>query len=69
MLENLGLFGLFLGCLLSATIIPFSSEALVSGASLLGYNVWVIVIVASIVQMGMAGEIFQGKARKTGKGA
>ena len=48
MLENLGLFGLFLGCLLSATIIPFSSEALVSGASLLGYNVWVIVIVASI---------------------
>jgi membrane protein YqaA with SNARE-associated domain len=48
MLEKLGLFGLFLGCVLSATIVPFSSEALVSGASLLGYNVWVVVIVASI---------------------
>ena len=26
MLQNLGLFGLFLGCLISATVIPFSSE-------------------------------------------
>ena len=48
MLESLGLFGLFLGCLLSATIIPFSSEALLSGAMLLGYNLWIVAIVASI---------------------
>ena len=48
MLESLGLFGLFLGCILSATIIPFSSEALVSGAMLLDYNLWTIAIVAGI---------------------
>ncbi|MCR4964175.1 MAG: DedA family protein [Bacteroidales bacterium] len=47
MLENLGLFGLFLGCLLSATIIPFSSEALVSGALLLDYSPWTVVLVAT----------------------
>lgn len=27
-LDNLGLWGLFIGCLLSATIVPFSSDAL-----------------------------------------
>lgn len=48
MLESLGLFGVFLGCILSATIIPFSSEALVSGAMLLNYNLWTIAIVAGI---------------------
>lgn len=48
MLENLGLFGLFLACLLSATIIPFSSEAIVAGAMALGYSTQVIVIVASL---------------------
>lgn len=48
MLENLGLFGLFLACLLSATIIPFSSEAIVAGAMALGYPTPVIVIVASL---------------------
>lgn len=48
MLENLGLFGLFLACLLSATIIPFSSEAIVAGAMALGYSTPVIVIVASL---------------------
>ena len=36
MLENLGLFGLFLACLLSATIIPFSSEAIVAAAMYIG---------------------------------
>jgi len=30
-LEHLGLFGLFLGCLLSATVFPFSSDALYIG--------------------------------------
>lgn len=48
MLENLGLFGLFLGCVLSATIIPFSSEALLAGALLLYDNVWLVVIVAAV---------------------
>ena len=48
MLENLGLLGLFLGCILSATIIPFSSEALVSGATLLDYSPWTVAIVAGV---------------------
>jgi len=48
MLENLGLFGLFLACLLSATIIPFSSEAIVAGAMALGYSTPMIVGVASL---------------------
>lgn len=36
MLENLGLLGLFIGTLLSATVVPFSSDALYVGALLLG---------------------------------
>lgn len=48
MLENLGLFGLFIGCMLAATVVPFSSEALVAGAMLLDYKLWVIVLVAAL---------------------
>ncbi len=48
MLKDLGLFGLFLGCLLSATVIPFSSEALVAGALLLDYSPWTVVFVATL---------------------
>ena len=48
MLESLGLFGLFIGCLLAATIVPFSSEALVAGAMLLDYDLWGIVLVAAL---------------------
>ena len=48
MLENLGLVGLFLACLLSATIIPFSSEMIVGGAMALGYDRWIIVMVATL---------------------
>lgn len=48
MLQDLGLFGLFLGCLLSATIIPFSSEALVAGALLLDYSPWTVILVATL---------------------
>ena len=48
MLENIGLFGLFIGCLLAATIVPFSSEALVAGAMLLDYDLWIIVLVAAL---------------------
>ena len=47
MLEQLGLFGLFLGCALSATIIPFSSEALLAGALLLNDRLWLVVFVAA----------------------
>lgn len=48
MLQSLGLFGLFLGCMLSATIIPFSSEALLAGALVLYDNVWAVVLVATL---------------------
>ncbi len=48
MLEKLGLFGLFLGCMLAATVVPFSSEALVAGAMLLDYKLWVIVLVSAL---------------------
>lgn len=48
MLKDLGLFGLFLGCLLSATVVPFSSEALVAGALLLDYSPWTVVLVATL---------------------
>ncbi|MBQ3734879.1 MAG: DedA family protein [Bacteroidales bacterium] len=48
MLQDLGLFGLFLGCLLSATVIPFSSESLVAGALLLDYSPWTVILVATL---------------------
>lgn len=48
MLSSLGIFGLFLGCMLAATILPFSSEALVAGAMAMGYDRWLIVLVASL---------------------
>ena len=48
MLENLGLFGLFLGCFLSATVIPFSSEALLAGALVMLPNPWMVVWVAGL---------------------
>lgn len=48
MLSSLGLFGLFLGCMLAATIIPFSSETLAVGALAFHYDPWVIILVASL---------------------
>ena len=48
MIEQLGLFGLFLGCLISATVVPFASEALVTGAVAIGYSVWTVAIVAAL---------------------
>lgn len=48
MIKNLGLFGLFLACMLSATVVPFSSEAVVAAAALLDYPRWLIVLVASL---------------------
>ena len=48
MLEQLGLLGLFLGCMLSATVVPFASEALLAGALLMGYGKWVVTLVAAL---------------------
>jgi membrane protein YqaA with SNARE-associated domain len=48
MLEQLGLFGLFLGCMLSATVVPFASEALLAGALLMGYGKWAVTLVATL---------------------
>lgn len=48
MLEQLGLFGLFLGCMLSATVVPFASEALLAGALLMGYGKWDVTLVAAL---------------------
>jgi len=48
MLQDLGLLGLFIGCLLAATIIPFSSEALLAGALLLDYSPWTVILVATL---------------------
>lgn len=48
MLEQLGLFGLFIGCMLAATVVPFSSDALLAGAMLAGYDRWLIILIASL---------------------
>ena len=48
MIKKLGLFGLFLACMLSATVVPFSSEAVVAAVALLDYPRWLIVLVASL---------------------
>jgi len=37
-LQNWGLLGLFVGCFLAATVIPFSAEILVVGALVAGCN-------------------------------
>ena len=48
MLEQLGLLGLFLGCMLAATVVPFSSEALLAGVLLAGYGKWTVTLVAAL---------------------
>lgn len=48
MLENLGLVGLFIGSMLAATVVPFSSETLLAGALLMGYSQWTVVLVATL---------------------
>lgn len=47
-LQELGLLGLFIGALLSATIIPFSSDVLLIGTLAVGVDVKIAVIVATI---------------------
>ena len=45
---SLGYTGLFIMCFLAATILPFSSEAVLSGLILLDYNATICIIVATI---------------------
>ncbi len=45
---SLGYLGLFLVSLLGATIIPLSTEIFVVGMPLLGYNTWIVILVATL---------------------
>lgn len=42
-----GYWGLFLATFLAATIVPFSSEAVLSGTLYAGYQHWVVILVAT----------------------
>lgn len=67
MLEQLGLFGLFLGCMLSATVVPFASEALLAGALLMGYGKWAVTFVAALGNTtGGDDQLFDGLAVQVG---
>lgn len=46
--DELGFLGLFAGCFLSATIIPFASEAFVIAMLLGGFDPYWVVVVASL---------------------
>jgi membrane protein YqaA with SNARE-associated domain len=45
---SLGYFGLFLISFLSASLVPLASEFFVLGMPPLGYNVWLVIVVATI---------------------
>jgi membrane protein YqaA with SNARE-associated domain len=47
LLSQLGLIGLFLGCFLAATIVPFSSDFLMVGILIAGVNPVLALIVAT----------------------
>lgn len=47
LLSNFGLIGLFLGCFLAATVIPFSSDFLMVGVLIAGINPVLAIIVAT----------------------
>ncbi len=44
----LGYWGLFLVAFLSATIIPFSSDVIVAGMVALGYNPYLVLLIATV---------------------
>jgi len=46
--DELSYIGLFAGCFLSATIIPFASEAFVIAMFLGGFDPWMVVLVAGL---------------------
>ena len=53
MLSELAVYvGLFLGAFAAATILPFSSEAMLAGLLLTGYKPWLLLAVASIGNIG-----------------
>jgi membrane protein YqaA with SNARE-associated domain len=63
---NLGYWGLFFVSFLSATIIPFSSDAFVATMVALKFNPWLVFIIASIGNtLGGMTNYFIGKAGKT----
>ena len=47
-LFSLGYFGLFIISFLSASLVPLASEFFVLGMPPLGYNVWLVIVVATI---------------------
>ena len=47
LLSNLGLIGLFLGCFLAATVVPFSSDFLMVGVLIAGINPVLAIVVAT----------------------
>ncbi|AGY54808.1 hypothetical protein BRDCF_p2181 [Bacteroidales bacterium CF] len=47
LLSQLGLIGLFLGCFLAATVVPFSSDFLMVGVLIAGINPVLAIIVAT----------------------
>ena len=47
-LQDLGYIGLFIGCFLAATVIPFSAEFLLIGALVAGCNPLVTYVVATV---------------------
>ena len=47
-LQELGLTGLFIGCFLAATVIPFSAEILLIGALVAGFSTLATFCVATL---------------------
>lgn len=45
---DLGLWGLFLAAFLAATVLPFSSEAVLAAATLGPWSTWALLLVASL---------------------
>lgn len=63
---SLGYWGLFFISFLSATIIPFSSDAFVAGMIALKFNMWWVFIIASVGNtLGGMTNYYIGRAGKT----
>lgn len=63
---SIGYWGLFFISFLSATIIPFSSDAFVAGMITLKFNAWWVFIIASVGNtLGGMTNYYIGKAGKT----
>jgi len=65
-LYKMGYLGLFLACFLAATILPFSSEAVLSAMIVMGYKVSVCIIIATLGNwLGGMSSYFIGYLGKT----